>query len=247
MSLSHKHKIIIVRYLIATIGLFFVALGIALSIITNLGTSPLSCPAYVMEGVWGLTVGNWTILINMLYLVIQVIVLRKRFKLMFLTQILATVVFGYLIDFSLFIIQWLQPVGMVSKLAVLLVACFISAIGISTEVLAKAWMLSAEMTVYAFTKVTKAKFNNIKIIMDSSLVVISALLAYLMHGNWFGFGEYDGFMNVLLGNTEGVVIGLGTLIMAIMIGWMMKITDPIVDRFLDMVIFKLIYSRYEDN
>lgn len=246
MILSHKHNIVIVRYLIATIGLFFVAMGIALSINTNLGTSPLSCPAYVMEGVWGLTVGNWTILINMLYLVIQVVVLRKRFKLLFLTQILATVVFGYLIDFSLFIIQWLQPVGMVSKLAILLVACFISAIGISTEVLAKAWMLSAEMTVYAFTKVTKAKFNNIKIIMDSSLVVISALLAYLMHGNWFGFGEYDGLKNVLLGNTEGIVIGLGTLIMAIMIGWMMKITDPIVDKFIDKVIFTSIYKRYEE-
>ena len=72
---------ILIRYGLATIGLFLVAIGVAVSIISNLGTSPLSCPSYVMNGVWGLTVGNWTIIINCLYIFVQLAVLRSKFKL----------------------------------------------------------------------------------------------------------------------------------------------------------------------
>lgn len=234
---------ILIRYGLATIGLFLVAIGVAVSIISNLGTSPLSCPSYVMNGVWGLTVGNWTIIINCLYIFVQLAVLRSKFKLKYLMQIPASLVFGYLIDFSLWLFAWIVPGGFVSRVVLIVIACLVTALGISVEVIARGWMLSAEMTVYAFTKVTRhLSFGTIKVIMDSVLVVISIILAYLMYRNPFGFGEYTGILDVIMGNTEGVVIGLGTLIMALLTGTLMKITDPVANKCMDWIIKKYVYG-----
>jgi len=243
---SRKTKLIIIRYLIATMGLLLVAYGIGISIISNLGTSPLSCPSYVMEGVWGLTVGNWTIIINMLYLVIQISLLRKNFKSAYLMQILATVVFGYMIDFSLWSLNWIHPSTIVERLILIIIACAVTAMGISIEVIAKAWMLSAEMTVFALTQVLHFKFSNIKIAMDSILVLISGLMAWLMFDNPFGSGQFTSLTDILLGNTEGVVIGTGTLLMALLCGGLMKFTDPIADKLMDKVIDRIIFNIQDE-
>ena len=68
--------------------------------------------------------------------------------------------------------------------------------------------------------------------MDSVTVVLSAGLAWLFFANPFGHGAYTGLADVLLARTEGVVIGLGTILLAVLPGWMMRLTDPWVARLL---------------
>ncbi len=83
-----KVKNILIRYAIATIGLFFVAIGVALSIKSNLGIAPISAPPYVMD-LWGgfkigghaLTIGEYTIIMHMIFILLQIVLLRKDFKL----------------------------------------------------------------------------------------------------------------------------------------------------------------------
>jgi len=240
-NVNHNKRDTFIRYLVASVGLFLVAIGVAVSILSNLGTSPLSCPSYVLNGVWGLTVGNWTIVINMIYLLIQMAILRKDFKAKYLMQILATVVFGYMIDFSIWCFSWLHPNSIAERFILIIVACLVTALGTSIEVIARAWMLSAEMTVYAVTKKIHKPFGNIKVAMDCILVVVSILIAWLMYHNPFGFGEYEGLTGVLLGYTEGVVIGSGTLLMAVLVGTFMKFTDPVADRIMDRIIERLVF------
>lgn len=236
---------LLILYSVATFGLFLVALGIALSIVANLGTSPLSCPGYILTGTWGLTVGNWTIITNCLYVLVQLAVLRKNFKAKYLMQIPASIVFGYLIDLSVFILGWMNPVSFCSKFLILLLSCVVSAFGVSIEVVANAWMLSAEMTVYAFVKTIGKPFSSVKVVMDSSVVAISILLAFLMYGNPFGSGTFSGFADWLMGNMQGVVVGVGTLVSAFLVGWTMKLTDPIVDKGMDLIIDKHVLKKYE--
>lgn len=244
---NHNRRDVFVRYFVATIGLLLVAAGVAVSILSNLGTSPLSCPSYVLEGVWGLTVGNWTIIINMIYLLFQMAVLRKDFKSKYLMQILATVVFGYMIDFSIWCLSWIHPTTLFHRVFLIIIACLVTALGTSIEVIARAWMLSAEMTVYAVTKKIHKPFGNIKVAMDSILVVISLIIAWLMYDNPFGFGKYDGIAGVLSGRTEGIVIGTGTLLMALLVGTFMKLTDPLADRIMDYIIERLVYRKYKNK
>jgi len=230
----------LVRYSLATTGLLLVALGVALSIISNLGTAPLSCPAYILSAGLGLTVGNWTIIVNTSYILVQLLVLRRGFKLKYLMQIPASLVFGYLIDLCMMFLQWIQPGSFADRLLIIVAACAVTAVGVSIEVIAQAWMLSAEMTVYAFAKTIHKSFGNIKIVMDSSQVVISLVISLLIFRNPFGGGEYTGILPILSGQMDSTVIGIGTLICAVLPGWMMRFSDPLVDKLMDKIFEKMV-------
>ena len=230
------------RYIASTIGLLLVALGIALSIISNLGTSPLSCPAYLLS-LWGsLSMGEFTILINTGLILIQLGVLRGRFKLKYLMQIPASLVFGYLIDFWLWALSFLCPGTILARFSLIAAGAAISAFGVSLEVGAQGWMLSAEMTVYAFTKVCKADFSSIKIVMDCIYVVLAAGLSYLFFRNPFGSGEFTTLGDAVTARTPGTVIGIGTVLLAILPGYLMRWSDPVTDRAL-----KKLRHRDEDR
>ena len=223
----------VTRYLASTIGLLLVALGIALSIKSNLGTSPLSCPAYILS-MWGsLSVGGFTIVVNVCLIAVQLAVLRSRFKLKYLMQIPASVVFGYLIDFWIWALQALQPVTLAARLLCLVACCLVTAVGVSLEVSSQGWMLSAEMTVYAFTKVIGKPFGTLKIWMDCIYVAISVFACLILFRNPFGSGDFTGIADVLLSRTPGVVIGAGTLLCAVLPGFLMRFTDPLADSVLE--------------
>ncbi|MCR4859660.1 MAG: DUF6198 family protein [Bacteroidales bacterium] len=221
----------LVRYGVATVGLVFVALGVALSIISNLGTAPLSCPAYVLNLRFpALSVGTFTLIVNTSMILIQLALWRKDFQARYLMQIVASALFGYLIDGCLWALGWLHPAGFPARVGLTLVAAVVTAFGVSLEVAANAWMLSAEMTVNAFSQVFRKPFGPVKVVMDSLMVVLAALLCLWFFGNLFGSGAYTGIVDVLLARTPGVVIGLGTLLLAVLPGWMMRFTDPVVAR-----------------
>lgn len=236
---------ILIRYSLATTGLLLVAMGVALSIISNLGTSPLSAPGYVLSPIGGgrISVGNWTIIVNTVYIFIQLAVFRRNFKAKYLMQIPASIVFGYLIDLSIWMFCWLHPAGFVSRLVVLVISCLVTALGVSIEVVSQGWMLSAEMTVYSISKTYHKPFDKVKVIMDLCHVLISSAIAFLLFRNPFGFGEFDGLYGVVTGRTEGIVIGLGTVLMAILAGGFMKFTDPLADRFIDAVIERVVFGK----
>ncbi|MBQ9659902.1 MAG: hypothetical protein IJV37_01375 [Bacteroidales bacterium] len=229
--MNAKLKDILQRYGVATVGLVFVAIGTALSIISNLGTAPLSCPAYVLNLKWPvLSVGTFTLLINIGYMLIQILLLRKDFQAKYLMQVVASALFGYLIDGSMWALSWLHPGSFAARLGLTALAALVTAFGVSIEVAANAWMLSAEMTVAAVAKVTGRAFGPLKIAMDSLVVVVSAVLGWLFFANPFGSGAWTGPGDVLLARTPGIVIGIGTLLLAVLPGLMMRLTDPLVAR-----------------
>jgi len=220
------------RYLIATIGLFLVALGIPMSVKSNLGTAALSCPPYVLSLCFGYSLGEFTILVNMLMLLLQIALLRKRFKLKYLMQILATVVFGYMIDIWSYILEPLQLTSLCARFLLIVLGSVITAIGVSLEVACEAWMLSAEMTVYALTKVTSKSFSTLKILMDSAYVVAASIACLIIYHNPLGTSEFTTLSDSLLARVPGVVIGIGTLMLAVLPGYLMKITDKYAQKWL---------------
>ncbi len=207
------------RYLYATLGLFFVALGIAISIISNLGTAPLSCPAYVLNLKFtAISVGTFTFIVNLLYIIIQLALFRRAFKLRYLLQIVASAILGYFIDAGMWLCSWAETDVIGLRILLSLVACLLTAIGISIEVAADAWMLSAELSILAICHVNKNfKFGTVKILMDTSLVVLSALGAWIFFGHILGNGQ-----------PEGTVISWGTLLLAFLPGFLIPFTDRIV-------------------
>lgn len=214
IMINRKIQDTITRYGIATFGLILVAIGVALSIKSNLGTAPISCPPYVVNLIGGLTVGQYTILMHFTFILLQIILLRKEFKAIHLMQIAAAFVFGFLTDAAIWSFSWIEAPTMIWRGAFTVISVIITALGISMEVLGNAWMLAGEMTDAALAKVLKVKFRNAKIGFDIFLVIVSAAIA------WFAFGNP-------LGTNGAEVIGIGTVISALFTGYCMKFTDPL--------------------
>lgn len=217
------HKTII-RYLYSTIGLFFIAFGSALSIKVNLGTTPLSCIAYVISLRTLVDVAIMSFAVNTAYLIIQLGVLREKFKALNLLQFIPSVLFCVFLAWSLSMIEWMSLDTIGIKLIMMVIAALVIALGISMEVTSNAWMTPAEMTVAAIKVRTGGDFDKIKIWMDILSVVITALLAIIFFKNPFGL-SYNGIVDVMLAKSEGVVIGLGTIVLAVLPGYFLRFTD----------------------
>ena len=229
---------VIKKYLFATIGLSLVAMGIALSIVSNLGTTPLSCPAYVLNLRFAaLSVGMFTWAVNLLYVFVQLLVLRSRFKASYLMQIPASLLFGSLIDASLWMLRWLHPAGFLSQGVVAVLGCLVSALGVSVEVVARGWMLSAEMTVYSFVKTFGFDFGKTKVFMDSLVVTVAAVMSFVFFGNPFGSGELTSLREIFVASGSNIV-GPGTLLSAVSVGFLMKFTNPVADWFLNRFLIR---------
>ena len=81
------------RYILFLIGLFVNALGVSLVTKASLGTSPISSIPYVLSLNFPFTLGNFTIVFSILLIILQILILRKNFKLENILQIPVSTLF----------------------------------------------------------------------------------------------------------------------------------------------------------
>ena len=202
----------------ATLGLILVAFGVALSLKSNLGTAPVSCPPAVLNLKWGaVSVGTFTWMMHLAFIAAQMVMRRKVLDANYLLQLLAAFVFGYLCDGCIWLLRNVQVTSYLMQLAFCLSTVVITAVGVRLEVLGNAWMLAGEKVVVVFSEVTGIKFSNAKVGVDVFLVILAGAFAWIVFGTPFGDGSQ-------------VVIREGTLILALFTGLCMKLTDPLVDK-----------------
>lgn len=172
-----------VRMLMLLTGIFVIAFGVALSIRSNLGTTPISSVPYVYNIVFpAVTVGTFTILLNLLFVVLQIVLLRKNFKPYLLLQVPVVFIFGWFIDFSLYLLGGAVPGNYLVQWVFCIVSCVIIAFGVFLQVKANVVMLPGDGLVIALSDTFKKEFGLVKILFDSFLV-LSALIAILLLNN----------------------------------------------------------------
>lgn len=221
-------KDISVRYGISTLGLLVVAIGVGISIKSNLGIAPLSCvPTVLNLKFLHISVGTFTWVFNLLFIVIQAFILKKDFKWKHVMQVLPILIFGYMVDGAIWLFDAIQSpaTNYLVQVILCLVAVFLTAVGIRLEVVGQGWILPADNLLNVITQRTGAKFATVKVIMDVTLVAITVILALV-------------FFGLLTGNGHTMVVREGTLIQAILTGLCMHFTDPIITRWFDPVVKK---------
>ena len=197
------------RCIILLIGLFIMSLGIAFSIKASLGTSPISSVPYVASYISGLSVGETTIIINLIFILVQILLLRKKYDLFQLFQIPALILFGIMIDFSQYLIKDITYSNYLQQWILCVAGIILVGIGISIEVMAKLITTPGEGLVLAICKIFPVKFGNTKIAFDVSLVLISIITVLIYIGHLEGVRE-------------------GTIIAAIFVGLIAKqISKPL--------------------
>ena len=187
------------RYLFFLIGILINAFGVALITKAALGTSPISSVPYVLSLRFAPTLGAFTFVMNLLFIILQPVLLRRDYQPIQLLQIVVNIVFSWSIDVSMNLLGWLEPQNIAVELLVLLLGCAVLGFGISVEVAPDVLLVPGEGLVGALTAASGRRFGSVKVAFDVTLVLISLALSLLF------FHRLNG-------------LGLGTVISALLVG-----------------------------
>ena len=216
------------RYLIFLVGLFVNSLGVSLITKANLGTSPISSIPYILSLNFPFTLGNFTIFFSIFLIVLQLIILRKNFKLEHILQIPVSIIFGYFIDLTMILFSWVNPEAYIMKIVYLLIGCLILGVGVYMEVLADVVMLPGESFVRAIVLTWKTNFGTTKICFDVSMSVIAAVLSFIFAGSLAGVRE-------------------GTVIAALLVGFIARLIGKKLVFLKDMIFLESVSAENENE
>ncbi len=192
------------RYACFLLGVLINSFGIALITKAALGTSPISSVPYVFSLRFTPTLGQFTFFMNLLFVLLQVVLLRRNYDKIQLLQIGVNVMFSAFIDVSMDLLSFVSPHGAVQSLLWLLAGCAVLAFGIYLEVSPKVLMVPGEGLVSALSRVLGVEFGSMKVGFDVTLMSFAAICSlFFFHG------------------LQGV--GLGTLISAVLVGLIVKL------------------------
>lgn len=188
------------RWLFLIAGLFIMAFGVGFSIKGNLGTSPISSLPYVTGQISGLTVGTTTIILHCVLILLQILILRKRYDWIQLLQLPIAFIFGLMTDLAVGALVFLHPAGYVQQWMICGIGILLVAVGVSFEVTANVIVLAGEGFVLAVCKICPIKFGTMKVVFDVSLVVISCILSVLFLHGIYGVREGTVAAAILVGS-----------------------------------------------
>ena len=189
---------LIVRYILLILGVSLMSLGIALSLKSTLGTPPISCIPAVLCLAFPWTVGEFTIVFNALLVVFQMVLLRK-ITLSQLAQMLVCVLFGYMIDFNLLLIDFIHPTNYLSQWVLIILGCLVMAFGLMIEVKSDITMLPGDGAVVAIGEVLNKDWGKVKPFFDVTVVSIGVILALVFIGHLEGVREGTIFSAITVG------------------------------------------------
>ena len=207
------------RYVIYLFSLFLISLGASISIKANLGTSPIICLPYVSSLILNMSVGTVCLIFNVIFILVQIILLRGDFEKRQYLQIIVGTIFSLSIDFSMMLVSFLNPADYLSQFATLLLSCVVVAFGVLLEVQTEVVYLPPDGIIVAISKVLNKEFPRVKPFFDTSLVITAAILSIV-------------FLGYLAGVREG------TIISAVIIGPIVKVLQKFFNPYIEAIIEK---------
>lgn len=188
-----------------TIGLFIMSLGVAFSIVSTLGTTPISSISYSLALITNINIGITTFIFNVTLIFIQFLILKKRFHRKRLLQVINCIMFGYFTDLALYLVSFIPFDGSVIMCILFLaVSILLTAFGIFVYMPANIAPLPGEGCVEAVAIVTGWRFSTIKIGFDATMVITSLVMCGLWYTNIFG------------------AVNIGTVISAFLVGFTLR-------------------------
>lgn len=207
-----QKRTIVNRLICYFIGLFIMTAGIAISVKSDLGVSPVSSIPYTLTRCWGIEMGKATILFHCILVLLQILIRRKNFKLKSLLQIPVGIVFGYFTTFCNYLMTFVPtPDHIVIRICMILISIVLVAIGIFFYLPANIMPLAGEGVMQAVSDVTKIAFPKVKVSFDITMVVISLITCLLVLHNLGSVGVGTILAAILVGVVLGQIMRLWAL------------------------------------
>ena len=181
------------------------SLGVAFSIASTLGTTPISSISYSLSLITNINIGITTFVFNLALIFIQFLVLRSKFHKKRLLQVINCVLFGYFTDLALYLVLQVPfDHTILMSVVFLVLSIFLIALGIFIYMPANIAPLPGEGCVESIAIVTNWRFSTVKIAFDASMVITSLILCGLFYTSIFG------------------AVNIGTIISAFLVGFTLR-------------------------
>ncbi len=193
---------LIKRYSLFLVGLFIASMGVAFSAKAGLGTSPVASVPYSVSLVSSLlSFGGWLNLLSVIQIAIQVIILKGKCNYIEIAiQTVLAFVYGYLTNFSVWLIKDITVTAYTMQFLFMLLGCVILALGIWIQLKGAVAMLPGEAMNRAISKVFSLRYENVKIFFDILYIAIAAVICLIFLGKLNGVREGSIIAAVLVGN-----------------------------------------------
>lgn len=234
-GIMNKERIIhfIWQHLWLLISLYFMTLGVALCVRSNLGSGVISAIPMVFSIAGedslapGLTIGGYTNIMNVILVLAQILVLRRRFEKFQLFQLIIGCVFGFLLDLNMAVTSLLPYGTLAMQAAAQFAGCSILALAVAFEIRCGSVTMPGEGIQVAISRVSGRPFPKVKIMVDTALVVIAVICGFVFYGRW-------------LWN----VVGPGTLFAMFYVGAMVRVVNPHLGWFDRLLGYRPGFRRY---
>lgn len=213
-------KYFIRRVIIYILGLLFLAFGVAFSVNSKLGVSPVNSLPYVVSLITQMDMGNCVIVIFGSYILVQILLLRRNFQWINLTQMVFSTLFGYFVDFAKWVVGDFALPTYFGQLAMLAISTILVAAGVCLYMDVKLVNMPMEGMTHAIREalLPGLGFHDVKVIMDCVVVGIGVVLSFVFLGSLAGIRE-------------------GTVICALLVGKLMKPIKKILQPVMDVYCF----------
>lgn len=171
------------------LGQFVLAFGVSLSVLSELGVTPVSSLPKALSTITGMEMGNMLIVVQCAVFLLQILFFERRFKLGFWLQVPSAILFGKLVTLTSWLLEGIVLNSYWEKLVVQLVSIVIVGLGVELYMLSDVALQPMEgMVEQLYRKYgrSKAFFKNF---VDISCVVLAVALSLIFLGRLEGARE----------------------------------------------------------
>lgn len=179
----------VIRVLIYCFALLLMALGVALSVNSNLGVSPVNSLPYVVSRILNVQMGACVTVIFCFYILLQIIILRREFQLVQLLQIVFSTIFGYFVDFAKMLVGDFAIPTYFGQLTMLAASIVLVALGVMMYMDVQLVPMPMEGLSSTLAKKLGKPFPTMKMVIDCLVVLIGVVLSLVFLGTLDGIRE----------------------------------------------------------
>lgn len=206
-----KKDHLMLRILVAIIGLMISGVGVGIFLYSQLGVDPASVLELGLGNVFHVSYGTASALTNVVILVIVFFADKSYIN---LSSVLAIFGIGYTADFTSFVLDGLikGELGLIVRIIMILVGCLIMAVGIATYIRADLGVGAIDLVSEIISARLGRSYRVVRVVGDISFVVVGFFL--------------------------GGTVGIGTVVAAFMTGPAVQFVRPYVYQVTDRILGK---------
>ena len=186
------------------LGLWILAFGIALSVNSNLGVSPVSSLPYVVSLITKISLGTCTTIVYALYILLQM-VLSRKFRPALLLQLVFSTIFGWFVDAAKFLLGDFCLPTYFGQLAMLAASILLIGFSLVLYIDVDLAPMPAEGLVGCIAAKNGKSFSKMKTLFDCTSVLVAVVLSFLFLGRLTGIREGTVLTALLAGRMMGLI------------------------------------------